>query len=790
MGTSPDRTGVSRASGQHIPTSRKTAAQGRQSQILFLPTASVGAAQKAGNRVMSYPDNSGRESRETISGLVERVTFHNPESGFCVLRVKVRGHRDLVTMVGSAAMISAGEWVNASGRWHNDRTYGQQFKSDFLKASTPSSTEGIRRYLASGMIRGIGQVYAARLVKHFGPTVFDIIEEQPDRLRDVEGIGPKRASRIIESWAEQKAVREIMVFLHAHGVGTARAVRIYRTYGNDSVTVMRQNPYRLARDIRGIGFRTADTIARTLGIEITAMVRVRAGISFALTEATGQGHCALPVADLTSLAERLLEVPVSLIEDALRLEISEGTVIADTIGATDCIFLATLYSSERGIARHINRLATERLPWRRINADNALPWIESQTGLTLSQSQSKAISLALRSKILVITGGPGVGKTTIVNSILRILSAKRVKIKLCAPTGRAAKRMAETTGMEARTVHRLLEFDPTSYRFKRNEKSPLNCDLLVIDETSMIDVALMLSLLKAVPDQAAVLIVGDIDQLPSVGPGQVLADIIGSGAVPVVRLTEIFRQAASSQIIANAHRINQGRIPSLLKPETATDFYFVRADEPETAIQRIIELVRNRIPHRFDLDPIRDVQVLCPMNRGGVGARSLNIELQAVLNPFGSTKIERFGWTFAPGDKVMQVENNYDREIYNGDIGYITSLDITEQELVVDFQGHIVSLGFGDLDALVPAYAATIHKSQGSEFPAVVIPVMTQHYSLLQRNLLYTGVTRGRKLVVLVGQPKAVAIAVRNFSSRQRWSKLVEWLDPKRKPEPGTGLFS
>ena len=419
------------------------------------------------------------------------------------------------------------------------------------------------------------------------------------------------------------------------------------------------------------------------------------------------------------------------------------------------------------------------MPWTEIDADKALPWIEGRTGLTLAASQVEAIRLALRSKVLVITGGPGVGKTTIVNSILRILSAKGTKLLLCAPTGRAAKRMTEATGMEAKTIHRLLEFDPKTFGFKRGEEFPLECDLLVIDEASMVDVSLMQSLLRAVPDHAALLIVGDIDQLPSVGPGQVLADIIGSGAVATVRLTEVFRQAARSRIITNAHQINQGRMPDLSKPDGETDFYFVPAADPEQAVSRIVELVQSRIPRRFGLNPIRDIQVLCPMNRGGVGARSLNIELQAALNPSGETKVERFGWTFAPGDKVMQVENDYDKEVYNGDIGYVEGVDVDEGELTVSFDGRTVTYGFGELDTLVPAYAATIHKSQGSEYPAVVIPVLTQHYAMLQRNLLYTGVTRGKRLVVLVGQPKAVAIAVKNASGRRRWSKLDEWLAPK-----------
>jgi exodeoxyribonuclease V alpha subunit len=714
--------------------------------------------------------------REVLAGLVERVTYQNAENGFCVIRIKARGHRELVTVVGHAATISAGEWITAAGDWVNDRTHGQQFKARFLKTSAPTSVEGIEKYLASGMIRGVGPAYAKKLLRAFGEKVFDVIEAEPDRLREVDGIGPVRASRIVAAWAEQKVVREIMVFLHSHGVGTARAVRIYKTYGADAVQVMSENPYRLARDIRGIGFKTADAIAMKLGVDKTAMIRVRAGISYALTEAMDEGHCGLPTGELTPLAEKLLEVPQDLIRTALDLELAEGTVIADRLGETDCVFLAGLYRAERAIAERLLALTKGSPPWVSINSAKAVPWIERRIGLTLAESQKAAVETALASKVLVITGGPGVGKTTIVNAILRILAAKNVRLLLCAPTGRAAKRMNEATGFEAKTIHRLLEVDPKGAGFRRDAGNALDCDLLVVDETSMVDVLLMNALTKAIPDKAALLVVGDVDQLPSVGPGQVLADMISSGAIPVVRLIEVFRQAAKSQIIVNAHRINQGIIPDLRKPEAESDFYFVEADDPETAVARIIELVKTRIPRRFGLDPIRDVQVLCPMNRGGVGARSLNIELQAALNPAGERKVERFGWTFAPGDKVMQIENDYDKEVYNGDIGYVEGIEPDDGELTATFDGRPVTYGFGELDALVPAYAATIHKSQGSEYPAVVIPVMTQHYTMLQRNLLYTGVTRGKRLVVLVGQNKAVAIAVRSVSGRRRWSKLREWL--------------
>ena len=473
---------------------------------------------------------------EVLAGLVERVTFHNEENGFCVLRVKARGHKDLVTAIGHAATITAGEWLTASGTWHNDRTHGLQFRAKFLKTSAPSTLEGIEKYLASGMIRGIGPVYAKRLIQAFRDKVFEVIETAPGRLREVEGIGALRAERIMAAWAEQKIVREIMLFLHSHGVGTSRAVRIYKTYGNDAVQVMSENPYRLAKDIRGIGFKTADAIAERLGIEKTAMIRVRAGISFALAEAQSEGHCGLPTEELCSLAEKLLEVPSDLIETAITLELQEKALVKDRIEDRDCVFLAGLYQAEKAIGERLLQIARGKPAWPAIETAKAIPWIETKIGFTLAESQKEAVGLALASKALVITGGPGTGKTTIVNAILKILKAKDVSMLLCAPTGRAAKRMTETTGLEAKTIHRLLEADPKRGGFLKDQDNPLDTDLLVIDEASMVDVPLMHALLKALPNRAALLIVGDIDQLPSVGPGQVLADVIGSGAVPVIRL--------------------------------------------------------------------------------------------------------------------------------------------------------------------------------------------------------------------------------------------------------------
>jgi exodeoxyribonuclease V alpha subunit len=724
-----------------------------------------------------------------LAGSVERVTFHNPANGFCVLRIKARGHRELVTVVGHAAEISAGEWITVSGQWHNDREHGLQFKAAFLRASAPTTVEGIEKYLGSGMIRGIGPIYASKLVSVFGAEVFEVIEQAPERLLEVPGIGKVRAGRIAQAWADQKVVREIMVFLHSHGVGTARAVRIFKTYGNDAVQVMAENPYRLARDIRGIGFRTADAIANRLGIAADAPIRLRAGLHYALLEATNDGHCGLPTAQLLQLATALLTreeaggtvitpQPAQLAA-ALESELADSALVADQLGEQAAIFLAHLHRGEASIAESLLALRDGQPPWQisdlgAIDPSKAIPWVEQRLALSLAASQRAAVEQALASKVLVITGGPGVGKTTLINAILQILSARRLRIQLCAPTGRAAKRISETTGLEARTIHRLLEFDPASHGFRRNAELPLECDLLVVDETSMVDVLLMASLLEALPESAALLLVGDVDQLPSVGPGQVLSDLISSGALPVARLTEVFRQAAASRIITSAHAVNQGRIPDLRRPTEPDhcDFFFAPAETAEQAMALILKLVSERIPQRFGLDPIQQVQVLCPMARGGCGSRALNVELQQRLNPDPPEQVERFGWRFAPGDKVMQIANDYEKEVFNGDLGTVDAIDPDASELAVLFDGRSVIYGWGELDNLVPAYACTIHKSQGSEYPAVVIPLLTQHYAMLQRNLVYTGITRGKRLVVLVGQSKALAMAVKNHLGSGRHTRL------------------
>jgi len=731
-------------------------------------------ANNGGNGTVGFMKSHDISHQEHLSGSVERVTFHSEESGFCVLRIKVKGRRELVTVIGSAASISAGEFVECFGTWHNDRHHGLQFKAQRLAAVLPGTIEGIEKYLASGMVKGIGPHFAKALVQAFGAEVFSVIDNEPLRLLDLAGIGRKRMEMVTAAWAEQKAIREIMVFLQSHGVGTARAVRIFKTYGDEAILKVTENPYRLALDILGIGFKSADAIAERLGIARDSSIRARAGVRHALQQIANDGHCAWPVAALMEAAAELLAIPVPIIEEAITAEISEGNLMREELDGQDCLFLAPLFRAEVSAAASITRLQRGALPWGAVDTDKVLPWVEKKTGLTLSVSQRNAIRLALSTKVVIITGGPGVGKTTLVNSILTILHAKNVRIALCAPTGRAAKRLSESTGLEAQTVHRLLEFDPQTFGFKRGRDNPLDTDLLVVDESSMVDIILANRLLAAIPDHAALIIVGDVDQLPSVGPGAVLADLIDSGIVPTVRLTEIFRQAAASQIIVNAHRINRGELPVRFEGEDLTDFYSIPAETPEEIHHKLLQVVTERIPKRFGLDPVRDIQVLTPMNRGGLGVRSLNVELQQRLNPAGEPRVTRFGTTFASGDKVIQTENNYTREVFNGDIGCITEVNPDEGFLRVDFDGRIVEYEFGELDELSLAYATSIHKSQGSEYPAVVIPLALQHYLLLERNLLYTAVTRGKKLVIIIGQLKALAMAVNNRRSAKRVTKLAE----------------
>lgn len=712
---------------------------------------------------------------ETIEGQVERVTFFNEQNGFSVLRVKVRGHRDLVTVLGALPAVNGGEWVSATGEWARDPQHGLQFRADTLSASAPNSREGIEKYLGSGMIKGIGPVLAKKLVTKFGEGVFDIIDRHSARLEEVDKVGPERRRRIKAAWAEQKVVREIMVFLHAHGASTSRAVRIYKTYGDQAIETVRANPYQLARDIHGIGFKTADGIARQLGVAADSIQRAAAGLRHVLFEATGEGHCGLPEEMIVQDTARMLEVDERVVNEALAKSLADDELERDDASGQPLVYLPGLIGAEKGIARRIQRLASQPCPYPEIDLDRAVSWYETKSGRVLSASQRDALGRALSSRVFVITGGPGVGKTTLLDALLGILRAKRIRCVLCAPTGRAAQRLGEATGLGAKTIHRLLEFAPGG-GFLRNEQQPLDGDLLVVDECSMVDVPLMHSLLRAMPPGAGLLLVGDVDQLPSVGPGLALRHIIESGVVPVARLTEIFRQAAESRIITSAHRINAGELPDTgSQADGESDFFFIEREEPERIAATVAELAATRIPKKWGFDATRDIQVLCPTNRGPVGARALNVQLQNALNPArpGEPGVEKFGWQFRLRDKVIQTQNNYDKEVFNGDLGFIERIDVEESEVTVGYESRQVVYGFGELDELAPAYAITIHKSQGSEFPVVVLPLAMSQYILLQRNLVYTGITRGRKLVVLVGQRRALARAVSEQSSRERYSGLL-----------------
>lgn len=713
-----------------------------------------------------------------LAGLIERVTFHSEETGFAVLRVKVKGRRELATVVGSLATVSAGEWITAQGRWVRDSEHGLQLNATFLECTPPTSREGIEKYLGSGMIKGIGPVYAKKMVEKFGEEVLTVIEKSSAQLEEISGIGPERRRRIKEAWKEQRAIREIMVFLHSNGVSTSRAVRIFKTYGEQAIETVRANPYTLAKDISGIGFKTADQIAEKVGIPRESIIRACAGISHCLLEATNSGHCALPKEMLLDAAKGLLLVDEALIGEALDRLLVNRELVEEQIGEHALVFLPALRATEIGIAAKIHAMCSMPSTHPAIDIGKAIEWCEKKTGTELAASQKEAIKKACESRVLIITGGPGVGKTTLINSLLLIFRAKKIKCLLCAPTGRAAKRLGDATGLEAKTIHRLLEFQPSSGGFTRNEERPLQCDLLVVDETSMVDVQLMHKLLKAVPANAHLILVGDVDQLPSVGPGMVLANLIESGVVPIVRLTEIFRQAAKSHIITNAHRINEGRMPEFGDKTQESDFYFVEREEPEAIQSTLIRLIKERIPAKWGFNPIGDVQVLCPMNRGSLGAREMNLQLQNALNPQrpDEPRVERFGWQFRIRDKVIQTENNYDKEVFNGDIGRIKAINPDEREVAIQFESREVIYDFGELDEVSLAYAISIHKSQGSEFPVVIVPVAMQHYMLLQRNLIYTAITRGKKMVVLIGQKKALGLAVRNNPTGERFSGLLERL--------------
>jgi exodeoxyribonuclease V alpha subunit len=722
----------------------------------------------------------------TISGVLEKITYQNDETGFVVAKLQEKEKRGLTTLVGNLSGVHAGESLMLTGKWVQNPRFGEQFKVETFHITVPATLHGIRKYLGSGLIHGIGPVMADRIVDRFGLETLEVIEKAPERLSEIEGIGPKRVSLIQEAWRDQQEIKDIMIFLQGHGISATYSTKIYKHYGDQSIQMVRENPYRLSQDIYGIGFITADRIAQNLGIPPHSLIRAKAGLIFVLRELAEEGHVYYPERDLVEKAKEILKIDMEIVEEAIRALSEEKQVFVERTNpekGLQPVYLAPFYYAEAGSSERLKALMDCPSTVRPIQPEKAIEWVQERLRIEVAPKQKEAILSAARSKVLVITGGPGTGKTTIITAILRIFQGLRLRILLAAPTGRAAKRMSEATGWEAKTIHRLLEYSPQKGGFKRDQEAPLDADVVIIDEASMVDILLMYHLLKAVPPSAHLILVGDVDQLPSVGPGNVLKDMIESGRFPVVRLTEIFRQAEKSMIVVNAHRINEGELPVLreMGKKDSTDFFFIEEEAPEEILRRVLLLSAEEIPRRFGFHPTREIQVLTPMHRGVIGTINLNLELQRTLNP-APPGVSYGGVTFKLHDKVMQINNNYDKEVFNGDIGWITGIDEESRELTIDFDGRLVSYASSEMDEVVLAYAISVHKSQGSEYPAVILPVTTQHYLLLQRNLIYTGITRAKKLVVLIGSRKALGIAIRNDTPRMRFTRLCERLLPPSPP--------
>lgn len=721
-----------------------------------------------------------------LTGQIERITYTNAESGYTVLRIRVQGRSDLITAVGVMAEPAEGQLLNLKGDWQQHPKFGPQFKITSCSPVTPSSAEGVKKYLSSGLIKGIGPSTADKIVEAFGADALKILDADPSRLLEIDGIGEKKLSVIKDSWRVQRGVSEVMVFLQNYGIGTGYAFRIYKQYGSMTMQVLQENPYRLAVDMYGVGFLTADRIAANMGFPHDSPLRLRAGILYVLNQFVAGGHVFVPIMELAAKSAEILGVSEDAAEQGVeQARLAEDITVewySDEDGKDDCaVYLPAFYYAEVHSAENLRDLMSAPFNGQYVDPNTAIPWVENELGIKLADKQKEALRVAVSSQVMIITGGPGTGKTTLIRAVLKIREARGYRVMLAAPTGRAAKRMTEATGHEAKTIHRMLEYTGGGDGegcFMRNEDNPLECDLLIVDESSMIDQILFHHLLKAIPKGSSVIFVGDVDQLPSVGSGNVLKDIIDSRVCPIVKLDEIFRQAGESSIVVNAHRVNAGLMP-LLDEDYGSglkDFYFIRQDDTEKALEVIKQLVTDRIPKRFGFDPVHDIQVLTPMHRGLVGTITLNAELQKALNTSGGAKVQRMGRVFQEGDKVMQVKNDYDKDVYNGDMGTIFRIDGEENSLIVKMESGLVSYGFNELDELIHAYAVSIHKSQGSEYPAVVIPIMTQHFVMLQRNLLYTAITRGKKLVIIVGSKKAMAIAVKNNKTNMRWTRLAERL--------------
>jgi len=727
------------------------------------------------------------KSLSRLRGQIERITFTNEDNGFTIARLKVTGQHELVTVTGSLMSPTPGEVLEMRGAWTNHPKYGEQFKITDYKTTVPATVYGIQKYLGSGLINGVGPVMAKRIVTQFGKDTLDIIEEQADRLMEVEGIGQKRIEMIKKAWDEQKEIRDVMLFLQSHGVSSGYATKIFKQYGDRSIPVVTENPYRLATDIFGIGFVIADGIATKLGFPKDSRLRLEAGIVYVLQKLADEGHVFYPYEDLIDKCREILDVDRDVLENSLATLSLDSKIVIDDLEhlapnkkteANQAVYLSTFHVCETSIVERLIKMLYAPKALRQADSKRALAWVQKKLSITLAEKQAQAISSGIENKVMVITGGPGTGKTTIINAILKIFLQLTERIMLAAPTGRAAKRMSETTGYEARTIHRMLEFSMRERKFQKDEIDPLDCDLLIIDEASMIDTVLMHHLLKAIPPEATLILVGDVNQLPSVGAGNILKDIIASHVVPVVELNEIFRQARESMIVVNAHKVNNGFLPDFRSDSPDNDFFFIEQKDPQAVLDTIVDIVKTRIPQKFGFDPINDIQVLSPMHRGIVGTGNLNANLQKALNPMGKT-LSRGNKSFRLNDKVMQIKNNYDKEVFNGDTGRITKIDPENQEVSIIFDSYPIRYDFSNLDEVVLAYAVSVHKSQGSEYQAVIIPVVTQHYILLQRNLIYTAITRGRKLVVLVGTKKALAIGVKNDKTLKRYTYLMHRLRDK-----------